>query len=1070
MAIAVVMAAALGVMPRAQEPQADARVLREARRGETWITQPTIAESPPLPASGPAGILEITDPTAPTPPGSLVAQSSGLFVISATWSASVDADSGIDYYAFAIGTGTTPATEANVRYWQSNGLRRQVTVNLALTQGSTYYFSVYAVNGAGLSSTVTRSGPLTATPMTYGQAGNQMGYNISSTGYDATGGETSTWSAAKQLEITSFLDKMLPILTDLYGPPSSTYSVTLVRDLRYTSSAIFFPSSDAIHMGDTATYQLLTHEMVHAWRRDRILSGGSLWQYEPTLSGFEEGFAQAVSYQAMTRFAALHPTFGLSQKIYQSGNEWDYDFQNIPELRTRDFWSDTGGTLLFWVRYEMAAAAISKIEAEHPGFHKAFNTEYYSRLNANPSLTSSRALIKQIIQAVAPTIEGRTASQWIDEQQIFDCADHPGKKTWLFTQHYPASEYFVFNRTYVYETFSNGSDWAYPNGSGGWIYYSLNGSSGTATLRTNDGNVVWQNNLLITPVDNPPVFYGYGSDQVNLTTQATNLPWPGGDASKFATGLTSFGLYRLTTQFTLAGTTVTNTYYRVMGAALRNTAGVFGGIVGGSGGNVYLNHRNHPPSQPVPVLNGAFWMTPEWASLQHPTTDSVDTDPGIVDVTYVDTAGNAYTDVRVIGYGSSNGNQVFLFDVADMTATPLAGAAVTTQPTNQTTSVGGNVQFTVSASGTPPPTYQWQVSTNSGSSWANLTNAGSYSGVTTATLRITSASAGLHGYRFRAVATNSVNSVASSEASLTVETLVSITTQPATQTVTAGNPAQFAVAASGTPAPEYQWQVSINNGSSWTNLTDGAPYTGTSTATLQITNATASLNGYRFRAVATNSAGSATSNAATLNVHVAPSITTHPLDQTVIAGNVVQFSVSASGTPGPTYQWEVSTNGGSSWAPLTNVAPYSGALTAELLITSATVGLNGFLYRAAASNSAGSATSAAATLTVSAFTDAVLNAGSSMIRIVHITELRTRINAVRSRFSLGAFAWTDPLLEAGTTPIRVQHLTDLRLALGQAYTAAARAMPIYTDPDLTAGVTVKLLHIAELRAALIAIE
>ena len=330
--------------------------------------------------------------------------------------------------------------------------------------------------------------------------------------------------------LTDFVDKMLPVLRDLYGPPSSTYMFTIVRDLRYTSSAVFFPSTDEIHVGDTLTYQLLTHEMVHAWRRDQVLSTGSVWQFEPTLSGFEEGFAQAVWYQAMTEFARRYPDFGLSQKIYQSSHEWDYDFQNVPNLRTTDFWSDSGGMNLHWVRYEMAAAAIRKIELEHPGFHRAFNAEYYRRLNLDPHLTTSRSLVKDIIQTVAPTIEGKPASQWIDAQYVFDCAFHPGKKIWLLTQNYPgSSKYLIFNRAFFYETFSNGSDWAYPDGAGGYIYHHLNGSAGTATLRTSSGDVVWQRALLMTPVENPPVYFGFGMDEVNLTTEPTNLPWPGGD-------------------------------------------------------------------------------------------------------------------------------------------------------------------------------------------------------------------------------------------------------------------------------------------------------------------------------------------------------------------------------------------------------------------------------------------------------------------------------------------------------------------------------------------------------------
>ena len=187
----------------------------------------------------------------------------------------------------------------------------------------------------------------------------------------------------------------------------------------------------------------------------------------------------------------------------------------------------------------------------------------------------------------------KPASQWIDEQYIFDCAFHPGKKIWMLTQHYPATDYFIFNRTFFYETFSNGSDWAYPDGAGGYVYYHLNGSPGTATMRTSSGDVVWQKDLLITPVDNPPVYFGFGNDEANLTTQPTIFPWPGGDPSKYLTNISSLDLYRLTIQFT-AGTTVTHDYYRVIGAPLRNTAGVFGGVVGANGGNIYLNHRQLP--------------------------------------------------------------------------------------------------------------------------------------------------------------------------------------------------------------------------------------------------------------------------------------------------------------------------------------------------------------------------------------------------------------------------------------------------------------------------------------------
>ena len=84
--------------------------------------------------------------------------------LSANWDAGVDPESGIAYYYFAIGTGTVSGQNSSVLNWTNNGVLRSVTKNgLALTVGTTYYFSVYAVNGASLqSSTKTSNGQYVA--------------------------------------------------------------------------------------------------------------------------------------------------------------------------------------------------------------------------------------------------------------------------------------------------------------------------------------------------------------------------------------------------------------------------------------------------------------------------------------------------------------------------------------------------------------------------------------------------------------------------------------------------------------------------------------------------------------------------------------------------------------------------------------------------------------------------------------------------------------------------------------------------------------------------------------------
>jgi subtilisin-like proprotein convertase family protein len=104
------------------------------------------------------------------------------------------------------------------------------------------------------------------------------------------------------------------------------------------------------------------------------------------------------------------------------------------------------------------------------------------------------------------------------------------------------------------------------------------------------------------------------------------------------------------------------------------------------------------------------------------------------------------------------------------------------------------------------------------------------------------------------------------------------------------------------------------------------------------------------------------------------------------------------------------------------------------------------------------------------FTDPTLAAGVTPIKVVHIMELRTRINAVRAAKGLGAYSFTDSSLTAGTTLVKAVHILELRTALAAAYVAAGMTPPTYAAPVPAAGVVVTATAISELRAAVIAIE
>ena len=318
---------------------------------------------------------------------------------------------------------------------------------------------------------------------------------------------------------------------------------------------------------------------------------------------------------------------------------------------------------------------------------------------------------------------------------------------------------------------------------------------------------------------------------------------------------------------------------------------------------------------------------------------------------------NRYRCIASTQCGSSTSNAGIL--------TVNAAPAVTAQPQDITLCAGSNHTFSVTATG-GGLTYQWQLSTDGGGTYNNITNGGIYSGATTNSLTLTGLTAGLSGNRYRCVVTGSCPpAVNSNGAILTVVTSVAVTTQPTDATVCEGSNSSFTVAGSGTGII-YQWQVSTDGGTTWTNVTNTGVYSGATAATLNITGATFSLNTYRYRCQLSNATCTTpgVSNAGILTVNTLPAVTTNPANSTICLGGNTSFSAAATGT-GIGYQWQVSTDGGTTYTNITNGGVYGGATTTTLTITGATAAMNTYRYRVAVSGTcAPAANSTGAILTV----------------------------------------------------------------------------------------------------------
>jgi len=165
-----------------------------------------------------------------------------------------------------------------------------------------------------------------------------------------------------------------------------------------------------------------------------------------------------------------------------------------------------------------------------------------------------------------------------------------------------------------------------------------------------------------------------------------------------------------------------------------------------------------------------------------------------------------------------------------------------------------------------------------------------------------------------------------------------ISSQPTNLTLIAGSTATFSVGANGSVPLSYQWQHANTN------------LPGANSATLAILNAQASDAGF-YHVIVTNLGGNITSQDAVLTVLVPPFISAQPTNVTAIAGNTVQFTVTAGGTAPLHYQWRL------------NGAELDSQNNAQLTLNSVQP-VSAGNYTVVITNVAGSITSAVAVLIV----------------------------------------------------------------------------------------------------------
>lgn len=266
---------------------------------------------------------------------------------------------------------------------------------------------------------------------------------------------------------------------------------------------------------------------------------------------------------------------------------------------------------------------------------------------------------------------------------------------------------------------------------------------------------------------------------------------------------------------------------------------------------------------------------------------------------------------------------------------PVVPATIAADPVDTTLWFGQSARFVVSASGTLPIGYRWQRDS------VDIPGANDSVYVLTA---VTMADSGAS---FRAIVSNAGGVDTSKLAILRVRSVVPavITHHPADTTLFTGQSARFSVSASGTAPLSYRWQRDTLD-IEW------------ATDSVYVLSPVAQADsGKTFRVVVSNVGGSDTSNVAVLRVSpaipvVSATITGHPADTTLFAGQTARFAVSTSGTAPLTYRWQRDS------VDIHDATDSIYALTAVALADS------GVTFRVIVTNAGGSDTSEAAVLRV----------------------------------------------------------------------------------------------------------
>ncbi len=242
-----------------------------------------------------------------------------------------------------------------------------------------------------------------------------------------------------ETRIRSFLNRAVPVLTEIYGPPitsppGATRTVTIVLDeaLDALDGGVYNATLDEIRLPEFVPQRgydwfNLLHQLLHAFRGPLLLS----------FPAWEEGHARAAAMVAairlrgqgdpeLSRFDPKDPIHGDPLWVLPL-----YDLLNQPPLGNPVFLPPSGfQPMAFW-RIGMSAAAWLKVAAENPQCFRQFNE---TLLATDDPLTvrGDTVTLVDLMRSIVPKVEGMDFYDWYRRQFVLDTGVSVGPKLYAF--------------------------------------------------------------------------------------------------------------------------------------------------------------------------------------------------------------------------------------------------------------------------------------------------------------------------------------------------------------------------------------------------------------------------------------------------------------------------------------------------------------------------------------------------------------------------------------------------------------------------------------------------------------